>query len=125
MAAKRFRLPACEAIISMGPAELRACGRVVFAYTREQGMHMNRRTCLSLLAAAIAAGGAVDGKDIAMLRALLEASQNDKKGVTLWVKGQVVGGAVTKIDAEWVELRSREYSRIVVKIESIDGAAMA
>ena len=86
---------------------------------------MNRRTCLSVLAASIAAGVVVDGKDIEMLRSLLEASQSEKKGVTLWVKGQAIGGAVTKIDAEWVELRSREYSRIVVKIDSIDGAAMA
>jgi len=86
---------------------------------------MHRRTCLTMLAAAIAAGVAVDGKDIAMLRSLLEASKNDKKGVTLWVKGQAIGGAVTNMDGEWVELRSREYSRIVVKIESIDGAAMA
>jgi hypothetical protein len=86
---------------------------------------MDRRTCLTVLAAAIAAGAAVDRKDIAMLRSLLEASKNEKKGVTLWVKGQAIAGAVTNIDTEWVELRSREYSRIVVKIESIDGAAMA
>jgi len=86
---------------------------------------MNRRTCLTTLAAALAAGVAVDGKDIAMLRSLLEASQNDKKGLMVWVKGQAIPGIVTKVDTEWVELRSREYSRIVLKIESIDGAAMA
>lgn len=86
---------------------------------------MNRRTCLTTLAAALAAGVAVDGKDIVMLRSLLEASQNDKKGLMVWVKGQAIPGIVTKIDTEWVELRSREYSRIVLKIESIDGAAMA
>jgi hypothetical protein len=86
---------------------------------------MDRRTCFTVLAAAIAAGVAVDGKDIAMLLSLLKASQTEKKGVTLWVKGQAIAGAVTNIDGEWVELRSREYSRIVVKMESIDGAAMA
>ena len=60
-----------------------------------------------------------------MLRSLLEASKNEKKGVTLWVKGQSIGGQVTNLDADYVELRSREFSRIVVKLESIDGAAMA
>jgi hypothetical protein len=61
---------------------------------------MHRRTCLTVLAAAIAAGVAIDGKDIAMLRSLLEASKNEKKGVTLWVKGQAIGGAVTNMDTD-------------------------
>lgn len=86
---------------------------------------MTRRTCITTLAAAIAAGVAVDGKDLPVLRSLLEASKTEKKGVTLWVKGQTIGGQVTNLDADYVELRSREFSRIVVKIESIDGAAMA
>jgi len=55
----------------------------------------------------------------------LETSENEKKGVTLWVKGHAIGGAVTNLDTEWVELRSREYSRVVVKIESIYGSATA
>ena len=60
-----------------------------------------------------------------MLRSLLETSKNDKKGVTLWVNGQAIPGQVTNIDGEFVEMRSREYSRIVVKIDAIDGAAIA
>ena len=43
----------------------------------------------------------------------------------LYVKGQSLAGAVTKLTTDTVELRSREYSRIVVRIESIDAAAMA
>ena len=86
---------------------------------------MTRRTYITALAAAIAAGVAVDGKDLPVLKALLEASKNEKKGVTLWVKGQTIGGQVTNLDPDYVELRNREFSRMVVKIESIDGAAMA
>ncbi len=59
-----------------------------------------------------------------MFRSILEASQAEKKGLMLYVKGQSLGGMVVKIDAETVELRSREYGRIVVKIESIDAAAL-
>jgi len=59
------------------------------------------------------------------MRELLEASQNDKKGVNLYVKGQSIPGIVVKISGDLVELRSREFSRIVVKIDSIDAAAMA
>lgn len=59
-----------------------------------------------------------------MFRSILEASLNQKKGLVLFVKGQAIPGMVVKIDAETVELRSREYGRIVVRIESIDAAAM-
>jgi len=59
------------------------------------------------------------------MRELLEASQNDKKGVNLYVRGQSIPGVVVKISGDLVELRSREFSRIVVKIDSIDAAAMA
>ena len=86
---------------------------------------MTRRTYIAALASAIAAGVAVDGKDIPVLKALLEASKNEKKGVTLWVKGQTIGGQVTNVDTDYVELRNREFSRMVIRIESIDGAAMA
>lgn len=59
-----------------------------------------------------------------MFRSILEASLNQKKGLVLFVKGQAIPGMVVKIDAETVELRSREYGRIVVRIDSIDAAAM-
>ena len=60
-----------------------------------------------------------------MFRSILEASQSEKKGLMLWVRGQSLPGIVVKIEAEHVELRSREYGRIVVRLDSIDAAAMA
>ena len=60
-----------------------------------------------------------------MFQQVLEASLNEKKGVMVYVKGQSIPGVVTKINAESVELRSREYSKIVVKLESIDAVAMS
>ncbi len=87
---------------------------------------MDRRTTLKTMiaAAAVAAVPAIGG-NTSMFRSILEASQNEKKGLMLYVKGQAIPGLVVKIDAESVELRSREYSRIVVKIDAIDGAAMS
>jgi len=58
------------------------------------------------------------------IRELLEASQNEKKSVTLYLKGQNIGGAVVKVTADMVELRNREYSRIVVRVDAIDAVAM-
>lgn len=60
-----------------------------------------------------------------MFHQILEASMNDKKGIQLYVRGQAIPGVVTKINADSVELRSREYSRIVVKLDSIDAAALS
>ena len=86
---------------------------------------MTRRTCFTTIVAAVATTSTLTGKENNAMRELLEASQSEKKGVMLYVKGQTIGGAVVKLGTDTVELRSREYSRIVVKIESIDGAAMA
>jgi len=86
---------------------------------------MTRRNCLGVVAAALAADSLVMAKDNDAMKELLEASQNDKKGVMLYVKGQSIAGIVTKISSDMVEMRSREYSRIVVRIESIDAAALS
>lgn len=55
---------------------------------------------------------------------LFDQSIKEKKGLTLYLEGQVVGGAVTKVGAETVELRSQEFSKIVVRIEEIGAAAI-
>lgn len=88
-------------------------------------MNTTRRTALAALAACVAVGVPAIGKENNMLKSILEASQNEKKGVQLYVKGQAIPGVVVKVDGETVELRSREYSRIVVRIDAIDAAAMA
>lgn len=54
---------------------------------------------------------------------LLDASLKDRKGIVVYVKGQAIGGRVTRLSSEAVELTSREYSRIIVRCEAIDGVA--
>lgn len=83
---------------------------------------MTRRTHITLLSAALALSSPAAGKENDTMRELLEASQNDKKGLMLFVKGQTIAGIVTKIGNDIVELRSREYSRIAVRIDSVDAA---
>ena len=86
---------------------------------------MTRRTYFTVMAGALAANSIVLGKDNDAMRELLEAAQNEKKGVMLYVKGQSIPGAVVKVGTDTVELRSREYSRIIVKLDSIDAVAMS
>lgn len=86
---------------------------------------MNRRTCIGVFAAALAAESTLAGKDNEAMKELLEASQNEKKGLMLYVKGQSIPGIVVKITGDFVEMKSREYSRIVVRLDAIDAAAMS
>lgn len=58
-------------------------------------------------------------------KALLEASATEKRGVTLFVNGQSLSGIVTAChDDGRVEMRSQQYSRVVVLADRIDAAAM-
>ncbi len=56
---------------------------------------------------------------------LLQASMETKKGVTLNVRGQMMAMVVTAIGDHFVEGRSQQASRIVVRLASIDAASMA
>ena len=56
---------------------------------------------------------------------LFDLSMKEKKGLTLYVGGQAIGGGVTRvIGNEAVEMKSQEFSKIVVRIDRIDGIAV-
>lgn len=60
-----------------------------------------------------------------LFRELIEQSQNEKRGLTLYIGGQNIAGIVTKINgAESIELRSQMFSKAVVLIDSIDAASI-
>lgn len=54
---------------------------------------------------------------------VLEQSQKSGKGVLIYMGSHAIGGAVTKIGEHTVELRNREYARIVLRFDRIDGVA--
>ena len=82
----------------------------------------------AILVAMILAGAAMTTSAAEPSKALedaFNAALASKRGVTLYVNGQTVGGAVTKIEpGRYVELRNQEFNRIVIRWESIDGIAM-
>lgn len=54
----------------------------------------------------------------------LTAAQADKRGVSLYVDGQVIPGLVVRIEpGQWVELRSQQFSKIIVRLDRIDAIA--
>jgi len=55
---------------------------------------------------------------------MVTTAQQDKRGVTLYVAGQAIVGAVVRVEAgQWVELKSQQFGRIVVRLDRIDGVA--
>jgi hypothetical protein len=65
-----------------------------------------------------------DGADEAMLE-MLEGSLRDKKSVTLYLDGHILAGRVVRLAGkDAVELASREFGRILVRLESIHAVAV-
>lgn len=55
----------------------------------------------------------------------LATAQQEKKGVMLSVAGQNIGGGVQRIEpGQWVEMKSQQYGRIVVRLDRIDAVMM-
>jgi hypothetical protein len=77
---------------------------------------------LALVAACAAAHAAEPA--VAGIEQVLASALQDKRGITLYVGGQAIGGAVTRIEpGRWVELKNQTASRIVVRIDRIDAVA--
>lgn len=56
---------------------------------------------------------------------MFEASQNEKRGLTIYFGGQTVVGVVVQVIGEKaIEMRSQQFSRIVLCIEAIDAIAV-
>jgi hypothetical protein len=56
---------------------------------------------------------------------LFGVSQKEKRGLMFYVKGQSIGGAVTKlIGNDAVEIRNQTHGRIIIRIDQIDAVAI-
>lgn len=61
-----------------------------------------------------------------IFKELIELSQNEKRGLTIFINGQTIVGIVTKvIETEAIEVRSQMFSKAVVLIEKIDAMAIS
>lgn len=55
---------------------------------------------------------------------LIEWSAKEKRGLTFFVNGQTVAGIVVKVGEDGtIELKSQTYSRIIVRLDSVDAVA--
>lgn len=82
------------------------------------------RHALAALALTLASGAASAVDAAQGIEQALNAAQQDKRGITLYVSGQAIGGAVTRVEpGQWVELKNQTSNKIIVRIDRIDGIA--
>ena len=57
---------------------------------------------------------------------LFNLSLTQKKGLSVYVGGQVVVGVfVKRLDANTVELRSQQFAKIIVRLDRVDAIALS
>lgn len=84
-------------------------------------LHMHLRAAFVALAVALPAAAPRAAEPNRGIEQVLAVAQQEKKGVTLHVSGQTIGGGVGRIEpGQFVEMRSQQYGRIVVRIDRID-----
>jgi hypothetical protein len=82
------------------------------------------RHALATLAIVIASGTAHAADAAHGIEQALNAAQQDKRGITVYVAGQAIGGAVTRVEpGQWVELKNQISGKIIVRLDRIDGIA--
>ena len=83
------------------------------------------RSLFGMTMASATVAGALAAEPANGLEDALNAAMQSKRGVTVYVNGQSIGGAVTRIEAgSFIELRSQQFGRIVVRWDRIDGIAL-
>lgn len=62
----------------------------------------------------------------AAVEEILNQSLNQKKGMTIYIGGQVINGVfVKRIDANTIEVRNQTYNRIIIRVDRIDAIALS
>ncbi len=97
-------------------------------------MHSKRQTLLVILLAltlvcafrlASTKTASAQGEGGLYFNELIQQSLKEKKGLTFFIKGQTIGGAVTKVlGPDAVEVRNQTYSRIVIRLNEVDAVAI-
>ena len=93
--------------------------------TLARSRFVSTRSALAAASLVLAHGAAFAAEALQGIEQALASALRDKRGITLYVAGQTVGGAVVRIEpGQWVELRNQQHGRIVVRLDRIDGVAM-
>ena len=60
-----------------------------------------------------------------LFKELIETSLKEKRGLTIFIKGQTIAGIVTQIiGLEAIEVRNQTFSRVIIRLDAIDAMAI-
>ena len=90
---------------------------------RNRSIYRHLLACLIGLSIALSSACSI-AADAQAFRELLEMSMKEKKGLTFYVNGQtIVGGVIRFIGEDAVEVKNREFGRIIIRLDRIDAVA--
>jgi hypothetical protein len=61
-----------------------------------------------------------------LFKDLIETSMKEKRGLTIFIKGQTITGIVTQIiGLEAIEVRNQTFSKVIVRLDVVDAMAIS
>jgi hypothetical protein len=61
-----------------------------------------------------------------LFKELIETSLKEKRGLTIFIKGQTIAGIVTQIiGLEAIEVRNQTYSKVIIRLDAVDAVAIS
>jgi hypothetical protein len=60
-----------------------------------------------------------------LFKELIELSHKEKRGLTIFIKGQTIAGIVTQIiGLEAIEVRNQTFSKVIIRLDAVDAMAI-
>ncbi len=60
-----------------------------------------------------------------LFKELIELSHKEKRGLTIFIKGQTIAGIVTQIiGLEAIEVRNQTVSKVIIRLDAVDAMAI-
>lgn len=60
-----------------------------------------------------------------LFKELIELSHKEKRGLTIFIKGQTISGIVTQIiGLEAIEVRNQTFRRVIIRLDAVDAMAI-
>ncbi|HWT01658.1 MAG TPA: hypothetical protein VN256_15535 [Pyrinomonadaceae bacterium] len=60
-----------------------------------------------------------------LFKELIETSLKEKRGLTIFIKGQMISGIVTQIiGLEAIEVRNQTFRKVIIRLDAVDAMAI-
>jgi hypothetical protein len=61
-----------------------------------------------------------------LFKELIELSSKEKRGLTIFIKGQMIAGIVTQIiGLDAIEVRNQSFSRVIIRLDTVEAMAIS